>query len=274
MFNYLTGYGRPRRSRKVLVAPFNLAEGLMSEIERTIEAHSPERPARDPHEDELAPRPAGDQGPLPGIPGRGRGATSTCAGSARCGPACPGYRRTSRSSRSSDGSSSIRGSTPSSATARSAIYIGSADLMPRNLVQPGRAGHAGRGPELARRAGRHPRPLARRQHDAWTLDSDGRWTRRHPPTTGTEPRSVQRELIERPPRRARGGAGAMSPLSLVPRDRVFFDLFVEAGENTLRAARLLQQMLEKWPDEQRASRARSSRPSRRATGSPTTSSSG
>ena len=38
--------------------------------------------------------------------------------------------------------------------------------------------------------------------------------------------------------------------SLVPRDRVFFDLFNQAGQNTLRAAQLLQQMLEGWPDEQ------------------------
>jgi uncharacterized protein len=37
--------------------------------------------------------------------------------------------------------------------------------------------------------------------------------------------------------------------SLVPRDRTFFDLFVEAGENTLRAARLLKEMLETWPDD-------------------------
>jgi uncharacterized protein len=37
-------------------------------------------------------------------------------------------------------------------------------------------------------------------------------------------------------------------ISLVPRDRVFFDLFVEAGENTVRAARLLKAMLEKWPE--------------------------
>jgi uncharacterized protein len=37
--------------------------------------------------------------------------------------------------------------------------------------------------------------------------------------------------------------------SLVPRDRVFFDLFTEAGENTVRAARMLQEMLYKWPDE-------------------------
>jgi len=37
--------------------------------------------------------------------------------------------------------------------------------------------------------------------------------------------------------------------SLVPRDRAFFDLFNEAGQNTLRAARMLQEMLHKWPDD-------------------------
>ncbi|HKH23473.1 MAG TPA: polyphosphate kinase 1 [Solirubrobacterales bacterium] len=46
MFNYLTGYARPSGYRKVLVAPFNLKEGMIGEIERTVEAHSPERPAR------------------------------------------------------------------------------------------------------------------------------------------------------------------------------------------------------------------------------------
>jgi predicted phosphate transport protein (TIGR00153 family) len=38
--------------------------------------------------------------------------------------------------------------------------------------------------------------------------------------------------------------------SLVPKDRVFFDLFAEGGQNTLRTAKLLRDMLEKWPDEQ------------------------
>jgi uncharacterized protein len=41
----------------------------------------------------------------------------------------------------------------------------------------------------------------------------------------------------------------MARLSLLPRDRVFFDLFTEAGQNTLHAARLLEQMLDKWPDD-------------------------
>lgn len=38
--------------------------------------------------------------------------------------------------------------------------------------------------------------------------------------------------------------------SLVPRDKVFFDLFSQSGENTLRAARLLQEMLSGWPEQQ------------------------
>jgi polyphosphate kinase len=46
MFNYLTGYARPSGYRKVLVAPFNLRDGILGEIDKTIESHSPERPAR------------------------------------------------------------------------------------------------------------------------------------------------------------------------------------------------------------------------------------
>src|SRR5918999_4309676 len=37
--------------------------------------------------------------------------------------------------------------------------------------------------------------------------------------------------------------------SLVPRDRVFFDLFIEAGQNSLRAAQLLDRMMTDWPDD-------------------------
>jgi predicted phosphate transport protein (TIGR00153 family) len=48
----------------------------------------------------------------------------------------------------------------------------------------------------------------------------------------------------------RAGSFRAVPLpSLVPRDRVFFDLFNQAGQNTLRAARMLREMLEKWPDD-------------------------
>ena len=44
MFNYLTGYARP--SGMQVWSPLDLKEGIVGEIERTIEAHSAERPAR------------------------------------------------------------------------------------------------------------------------------------------------------------------------------------------------------------------------------------
>jgi uncharacterized protein len=36
--------------------------------------------------------------------------------------------------------------------------------------------------------------------------------------------------------------------SLLPRDRTFFDLFIEAGQNTVHASTLLDQMMSEWPD--------------------------
>jgi hypothetical protein len=36
--------------------------------------------------------------------------------------------------------------------------------------------------------------------------------------------------------------------SLLPRDRTFFDLFIEAGQNSVRAAKLLDEMMHTWPD--------------------------
>jgi predicted phosphate transport protein (TIGR00153 family) len=36
--------------------------------------------------------------------------------------------------------------------------------------------------------------------------------------------------------------------SLLPRDRTFFDLFIEAGQNSLHAARLLDEMMHTWPE--------------------------
>ncbi|HEY0318764.1 MAG TPA: DUF47 family protein [Solirubrobacterales bacterium] len=46
----------------------------------------------------------------------------------------------------------------------------------------------------------------------------------------------------------------MARFSLLPRDRTFFDLFIEAGQNTLHASRLLDEMMHKWPEEEGISR--------------------
>ena len=40
----------------------------------------------------------------------------------------------------------------------------------------------------------------------------------------------------------------MARFSFLPRDRTFFDLFIEAGQNSVNAARLLDQMMGQWPD--------------------------
>ena len=40
----------------------------------------------------------------------------------------------------------------------------------------------------------------------------------------------------------------MARFSLLPRDRTFFDLFIEAGQNTVRTAKLLDEMMGTWPD--------------------------
>jgi uncharacterized protein len=36
--------------------------------------------------------------------------------------------------------------------------------------------------------------------------------------------------------------------SLLPRDRTFFDLFIQAGQNSLHASRLLDEMMHSWPE--------------------------
>ena len=46
----------------------------------------------------------------------------------------------------------------------------------------------------------------------------------------------------------------MARFSLLPRDRTFFDLFIEAGQNTLHASRLLDEMMHTWPEAEGLSR--------------------
>jgi len=194
MFNYLTGYGRPRRSRKVLVAPFNLHQGLMSEVERTIEAHSPERPARirmkmnsllDPPAIQALYR-ASQAGVRVELNVRGicalRPGVSGVSDKIEVMSIVGRFLEHSRIfSFERDG--------------EERIYIGSADLMPRNLYNRVELVTPIEDQRLrAELTDVLDRSLADNTN-AWTLDSDGRWTRRTR-EDGTEARSVQRELIE------------------------------------------------------------------------------
>ena len=193
MFNYLTGYSRPRRYRKVLVAPFNLQKGVLTEIMRTIESHSSERPARIRMKmNSLLDAPsiralylASQAGVRVELNVRG-----ICA----LRPGVPGISENievvSVVGRFLEHSRILSFERPGE-TER--VLIGSADLMPRNLynrvelVVP---------VEDARIRGELLDVLDRSLADnanAWVLGSDGAWTRRRP---DGKPRSVQRELIE------------------------------------------------------------------------------
>ena len=46
LFNFVTGFGRPQRFRKLLVAPFNLKKSLIDHIRRVADAAEAGRPAR------------------------------------------------------------------------------------------------------------------------------------------------------------------------------------------------------------------------------------
>ena len=46
LFNHITGFGRPQRFRKLLVAPFGLREGLIDEIQKVATAAKAGKPAR------------------------------------------------------------------------------------------------------------------------------------------------------------------------------------------------------------------------------------
>ena len=46
LFNHLTGFARPPMYRRTLVAPVHLRDGIIREIERAVDGHSPESPSR------------------------------------------------------------------------------------------------------------------------------------------------------------------------------------------------------------------------------------
>jgi polyphosphate kinase len=195
MFNYLTGYGRPRRSRKVLVAPFNLHEGILSEIERTIDAHSEDRPARIRMKmNSLLDAPSVKA--LYRASQAGVRVELNVRGICALRPGVPGVSENievvsvvGRFLEHSRIFSFERGG-------EEHIFIGSADLMPRNLYNRVELVTPVQDPRLrAELRDVLDRSLAD-SANAWVLDSDGRWTRRSP-ESGEQARSVQRELIER-----------------------------------------------------------------------------
>ncbi|RKQ91151.1 polyphosphate kinase [Solirubrobacter pauli] len=191
MFNFLTGFARPRGYRKVLVAPAHLRQGVIEEIERTIAAHADGKPARirmkmNSLVDKECIRAlyrASQAGVEVEINTRG-----ICC----LKPGVPGVseniRVVSVVGRFLEHSRIFAFERGDDCT----IYIGSADLMPRNLdtrvelLTPIRD-DALRG-DLVDTLDR----CFADNTNAWELGTDGEWTRRRP---DGEPRNVQRELM-------------------------------------------------------------------------------
>ena len=191
LFNTLTGYGHPARERKVLVAPNSMRGPLIEEIERTDAAHEAGEPARiamkmnslvDQACIEALYRASqtgvridlnvrGICGLLPGVPGISETITVVSV--------VGRFLEHSRIYSFHRGEENV-------------YYIGSADLMPRNLDTRVELLTPVEDPELQLEL---EDTLERCMADdtfSWTLDSEGAWTRRPGRT-----RSVHRELMER-----------------------------------------------------------------------------
>jgi polyphosphate kinase len=192
MFNFLTGYARPRRYRRVLVAPNFLRDGIISEIDQTIAAHREGRHARiamkmNSLADKRCIR-ALYRASQAGVP-----VDLNIRGICCLVPGLPGVseniRVVSVVGRFLEHSRIVaferNGDTK--------VYIGSADLMPRNLDTRVELVTPVDDPVLRDDLlDTLERSLAD-ETNAWELGPDGIWVRREP--QGPEPRSVQRELM-------------------------------------------------------------------------------
>ncbi|HTU86572.1 MAG TPA: polyphosphate kinase 1 [Solirubrobacteraceae bacterium] len=191
LFNTLTGYGHSARERKILVAPNWLREPLIEEIDRTIAAHEAGEPARITMKmNALVDQPCIEalyRASQAGVP-----IQLNIRGICCLVPGVPGVSETievvsvvGRFLEHSRIYSFHRGD-------EHIYYIGSADLMPRNLDTRVELLAPVEDPELKAELEDTLERCLADDTNAWALDADAAWTRR----TGRT-RSVHRELMER-----------------------------------------------------------------------------
>jgi polyphosphate kinase len=191
MFNFLTGYARPGRYRKVLVAPKFLRDSIIDEIDETIAAHERGERARIAMKmnalvDRTCIR-ALYRASQAGVP-----VDLNIRGICRLRPGVPGVsehiRVVSVVGRFLEHSRIFaferNGSTR--------VYIGSADLMPRNLDNRVELVAPVDDPVLRDDLLDTLERCLADDTNAWVLGEDGAWSRRSP---GAEQRSAQRELM-------------------------------------------------------------------------------
>jgi polyphosphate kinase len=191
LFNTLTGYGHPVRERKVLIAPGSLRTGLIEEIDRTIAAHEAGQTTRITMKmNALVDRrciQALYRASRAGVP-----IDLNVRGICCLIPGLEGVSETinvvsvvGRFLEHSRIYAFYRGD-------ERKYYIGSADLMPRNLDTRVELVAPVEDPELQAELQDTLERCLADDTNSWTLGSDRRWTRQ---TGGT--RSVHRELMER-----------------------------------------------------------------------------
>jgi len=191
LFNTLTGYGRPRRMRKVLVAPSWLREPLLAEIDKTISAHEAGLPTRITMKmNSLVDAQciqALYRASQAGVP-----IDLNVRGICCLLPEVPGVSETirvvsvvGRFLEHSRIYSFHRGE-------EHRYYIGSADLMPRNLDTRVELLAPIENDELRAELDDTLERCLADDTFAWTLGADGQWTRREGRT-----RSVHNELMEK-----------------------------------------------------------------------------
>ncbi len=133
LFNHLTGFGRPQSYRKLWVAPQELRQRLVDEIWRCCLEHEPERPARMVLKCERPGRPGRDRRAVPRVAGRRPDRPRSIRGICCLKPGVPGLSENIRVI-SILGRFLEHSRIYSFRTAqRQTTYIGSADLMPRNI---------------------------------------------------------------------------------------------------------------------------------------------
>jgi polyphosphate kinase len=192
MFNYLTGYARPRRFRKVLLAPAHLRDGILEEIDRTIGAHERGERARirmkmNSLVDRRCIR-ALYRASQAGVPVELNIRGICCLR--------PGLEGVSENIRVVSVVGRFLEHSRVFAFERDdeqRVLIGSADLMPRNLDTRVELVAGVDDPRLRDDLLDTLDRCLADDSNAWDLGPDGTWTRRGP--QGPEPRSVQRELM-------------------------------------------------------------------------------
>jgi polyphosphate kinase len=192
MFNYLTGYARPKNYRKVLVAPFTLKDGIVNEIEKAIEAHSPRRPARI----RLKMNSLLDASCIQSLYRASQAGVKVdlnVRGICALRPGVPGISENIRVV-------SIVGRFLEHSRIYTFerdeerhIYIGSADLMPRNLYNRVELLAPVTDESLKQQLADLLDGAFADNTSSWELGADGRWTRNAP--GGETPRNTQRELL-------------------------------------------------------------------------------